>query len=282
MISVLCGPFPESSLIPEKWALFASYPFLRFQSVVHWVAYPAAYPRNHAMEREQDKRTLKMPNKVKLTSEFVAKPPPLEPARDRTIFWATKTSCFGLQVTKSDHRSFVVQYRAGWESRRKNFKVEIGLEQARKKAMAILGDAAKGHDPLGDERAAKKLPKTTLKSVVESWLKREGGELRTVEDRRTAFEQMVYRELGSRQISEIDRDHINDLLDDIEDEHSARTATLVLAYVRKVFNWYAIRKKDFVSPIVRGMARGKTTKRKRILNDDEIRAVWTTADRLGT
>jgi integrase len=50
----------------------------------------------------------------------------------------------------------------------------------------------------------------------------------------------------------------------------------VLAYFRKACTWYAIRDEQFDVPIVRGMARSspKARARKRILDDDEIRALW--------
>jgi integrase len=57
-------------------------------------------------------------------------------------------------------------------------------------------------------------------------------------------------------------------------------ADRVLAYIRKIMNWHATRSDDFRSPIVRGMARTKPKERKRtrILDDDELRAVWRAAE----
>jgi integrase len=43
-------------------------------------------------------------------------------------------------------------------------------------------------------------------------------------------------------------------------------------------NWHATRTDDFRSPIVRGMGRGVTTKRDRVLTDDEVRAFWRAAE----
>jgi integrase len=70
------------------------------------------------------------------------------------------------------------------------------------------------------------------------------------------------------------------LLDRIEDENGPVMADRTLAYVRKVMNWHASRSDEFRSPIVRGMARtsGKERARARILNDDELRAIWTAAE----
>ena len=55
-----------------------------------------------------------------------------------------------------------------------------------------------------------------------------------------------------------------------------------LAMVRRVFNWHATRSDEFKSPLVRGMGRIKSAERvrSRILNDDELRAVWKAAETL--
>src|SRR5207249_2641137 len=57
-------------------------------------------------------------------------------------------------------------------------------------------------------------------------------------------------------------------------------ADQTLAVIRKIMNWWAARSDDFRSPIVRGMARTrpKERARERILTDDELRAVWRTAE----
>jgi integrase len=77
---------------------------------------------------------------------------------------------------------------------------------------------------------------------------------------------------------------VSALLDKIEDKHGARQADMVLAIVRKITHWYQARNDDYVSPVVRGMARTKPADRKgkRILDDDEIRAMWNAADDCGT
>jgi integrase len=53
-------------------------------------------------------------------------------------------------------------------------------------------------------------------------------------------------------------------------------ATQTLAIIRKVMNWHAMRSDDFLSPIVRGMARTQRSEqaRERILTDDELRKIW--------
>jgi integrase len=237
----------------------------------------------------------------KLTPTFVktAKPPE---KGDRTVYWDTAMPSFGLMVTESGTRSFVYQYRnTRQESRRKTWAARLDgsstgltLDQARKEARKLAGDVERGKDPVAEHRKAKLIATTTLKAICEEYLTREGGmtrdnggkptfngKLRSAEQRLKIFERLVYPEkISGQQIDEIKRSEIVKLLDKVEDERGPRMAHVVLAYLSKVFNWYASRNDDFRSPIVRGMGRVKPRERagKRVLTDEELRDVWTALD----
>jgi hypothetical protein len=58
----------------------------------------------------------------------------------------------------------------------------------------------------------------------------------------------------------------------------ALTASAVLAQISKLCNWHAARTKQFTSPIVKGMGRGKPKTRSRVLGDDELRVLWPLLD----
>jgi integrase len=87
--------------------------------------------------------------------------------------------------------------------------------------------------------------------------------------------------LGAKTIGEIKRGDIVRLLDRIADERGEVMADRALAYLRKVLNWHAVRCEDYTSPIVKGMTRANGHQRERILNDDELRAVWRAAGAAG-
>jgi integrase len=235
--------------------------------------------------------------RVNLTQKFVedAKAQDKDIARSgRSIFWDEALPGFGLVVTAAGHRSYLVKYRAGADGqpRKMTVKATLKLADARKEAKAIMGRVAKGNDPLTERRearvSARRAGLDTVQAVCESYLAREGGmrraadgsvtfeggNIRTAEDRHRVFERLVYPRLGKRPILEITRSDISGLLDAIEDGNGAPMASHTLAYLRRVFNWWATRVDGFSPPIVRGMARGVPGKRSRILSEDEVRAFW--------
>jgi integrase len=217
--------------------------------------------------------------RTKLTPTFIAKAT-AEGGAERTVYWDADLPGFGLMVTKVGHRSFVYQYRAAGRSRRMTFPVNLGLDKARKEAKKALGAVAASRDPLQEKRRASAEAENTLQSICEEYLRREGKRLRTRHHIETALKRLVYPKFGARQIDSILRSEIVRLLDKIEDENGPVMADRVLAYVRKVMNWHASRSDTFRSPIVRGMARTKPKEqaRERVLNDDELRAVWKAAE----
>lgn len=218
--------------------------------------------------------------RVKLTPGFVQRAPLPESPKDREIHWDTTRPGFGLMVTAAGEQRYVVQYRVGHRSRRMHLKQGLTLKAARTEAKKLIGDVARGLDPLGERQKTAGRAGDTLQAIAQEYLRREGPKLRSAAFRGAILERLVYPKLGSRQIGEIRKSDIVRLLDGIEDKIGAPTAHLVLAFVGKIMAWHAGRSDDFKSPIVRGMGRinQKERARSRILSDDELRAVWRAAE----
>ncbi|HZV04170.1 MAG TPA: integrase arm-type DNA-binding domain-containing protein [Gemmataceae bacterium] len=217
--------------------------------------------------------------RAKLTPAFVTKAS-AAPGADRTVYWDEAQPGFGLMVTANGHRSYVVDYRADGRKRRMHLKAGLTLTAARKEARIIIGAVAKGGDPLGRRRKAKRAESETLRAVVNEYLVQEGSRLRTIKERKAVLERLVLPKLGTRPIGDITRRDIVRLLDKIAGESGAPMADHTLAYLRRVMTWHASRSDDFRSPIVRGMARtrGSQRRRQRILSDAELKTVWRAAE----
>jgi integrase len=129
-------------------------------------------------------------------------------------------------------------------------------------------------------------PPESFEAVAAEWLKRhvEAKGLRSQHEIERHLERMKGYWNG-RDFARIRRGDIAKALDVIEDKHGVRQADYALQVFRGMANWYATRHENYTSPVVKGMARRspKEAARKRILTDDEIRALWgaTDADTFG-
>jgi integrase len=217
--------------------------------------------------------------KRKLTSAFV-KSAAADTGAERTVFWDSTLPSFGLMVTSGGHRSYIAQYRHKGRSRRYTIgaAAKLDLDKARRSARAILGKVADGEDPADEKRKAAESDRNSFKAVAERYLARDGSKLRTADRRGATLERLIFPKLGAKQIDDISRLDIVHLLDGIEDERGPAMANQVLAIIRKIMNWHAIRGESFRTPIVPGMARQQQGERTRILSDEELQRAWTTAE----
>jgi integrase len=228
----------------------------------------------------------------KLTPSFIKRAAHVDdaakPGTDRTIYWDEKLQGFGLMVTTGGHKSYVVQYRANGVSRRFTIKSTVPLKAAMKQAKAVIGQVAKGGDPVAEKREAEAAARAaisgTLEAVAKEYLKRDGAKLRSKGERERILKKYLYPTLGARPMDSIKRSEIIKLLDRIADDHGPVMADHALAMLRRVMSWHAVRDDDFKSPIIKGMARTsiKERARSRTLDDDELRAIWRTAEALAT
>ena len=154
---------------------------------------------------------------------------------------------------------------------------ELGVKAARAAAFSFDPKAANAAAAAG-----------SFKAVAEDWVKRyvvKKG-LRSKDEIERILGKYIYPAWAGRPFFEIRRGDVNALLDKLEDEHGAPQTDRVLAALRSIMNWFATRDENYSSPIVKGMKRdtrdASERTRDRILDDDEIRAVWNAADELGT
>jgi integrase len=187
-------------------------------------------------------------------------------------------------VQPSGRKRFALRYRFGGKPDKLTLPLGISLAAARKLAAEAMYEVSQGRDPKAEGKArvekAERAKADTLRSIAEAYLARDGKKLRSIDERKRIFERLIFPVLGGgRPIGDIRRKDVVRMLDYIEDKHGARMADYTLACLRRLFNWHAVRDDEFISPIVRGMARqnAKEHERSRTLDDDELRRVWTAA-----
>ncbi len=161
---------------------------------------------------------------------------------------------------------------------------EITPLEARKRATRARARVETGIDPQRErdiERAVSRSAK--VNEMLDEFLVKyvEARQLRTAKYINWCFRKYVRPCLGNMAVRELRRGDIVKMLDNISENHGPVISDRVLAHFRKACTWYAIRDEQFIVPIVRGMARSspRARARRRILYDNEIRALWNlTAD----
>lgn len=152
----------------------------------------------------------------------------------------------------------------------------LSIDQAREDAKEAIKRIRAGLPAMVERVKAE-----TVSDVADRFLKRhvEKQKLRSQPEIKRLIEKHLKPALGKREFVGIRRSDVAELLDKIEDNHGPREADYLLAVMRKMMNWFAERRDDYVPPLARGMRRTdpKRRKRDRILQDNELKAVWAAA-----
>jgi integrase len=126
---------------------------------------------------------------------------------------------------------------------------------------------------------------TTFGEIAAQWLKRYvvPNKLRSDYEIKRILAVYVLPRFQDVPMQAIRRGDVTALLDDVEDEHGARQSDAALGVVRQIMHWHAGRHDDYIVPIIRNMRRTSTAARARtrILDDDELKALWQATAELG-
>jgi integrase len=214
-------------------------------------------------------------------TEASAKKLPLPPQGEQLDYFEKlrKGRTLVLRISYGGTKAWRVGYYINGKAQAKTLGryPEMGVKAAR--------DTAYDFDP---NAAFAAVQAGSLREVAEKWIKHyvERKGLRSQDEIERILSYYVYPAWERKPFFEIRRGDVNELLDRLEDKHGASQADGVLAVLRSVMNWFATRDENYVSPIVKGMRRDQRPvserARDRILDDDEIRAVWKACAENGT
>jgi integrase len=154
----------------------------------------------------------------------------------------------------------------------------LTIEEARAKARGMLNRVRAGLPAIEAKGE-------TFATVIDDWRKRyvEHKKLRSGPKMLSLLSRHVSPELQSRVFTEIGRDDVSALLDKVQDASGPATADKLLTGLGSIMSWYATKHRSYVPPLVKGMRRTNEDEkeRDRVLNDDELRAVWKVAEANG-
>jgi integrase len=239
-----------------------------------------------------------MSDKAKLSEETIKNLP--MPAKGNKVFYFAGDKLqgtvaprgFGVRVTAGDNRSFILNYRIRGREHRYTIGAwpDWSALKAVREARALRQRVDRGENPLDDREPEVK--GKTVGDVLDDFMARyarakgkDGREkLRGADAIESAFNRLVKPRVGRIGIYELNRRHVAEMLDKIEDASGPVMADRTRAYFRKALGWYAERDDKFNlnAAIVRVEPRSAGTARTRTLSDDEIRVLWPVLGESGT
>jgi integrase len=154
----------------------------------------------------------------------------------------------------------------------------ISIDQARELARGAIRRIKAG-------KPTSEPGKPTVSAIAEEWLERyvRGNKLRTAREKGRIISRYIVPRIGDRVFADVRRKDIAELLDRIEDESGKPMADGVLKTFRTISRWVQQRDESYSPPLTTGMSRVPKGegRRKRILADDEIRAIWNARGQYG-
>lgn len=177
--------------------------------------------------------------------------------------------CPGLSVRVSPNgKTYSVKFRFGLKQKRMKLGVHprISLATAREKAIGILRQVDEGTDPTKRRRN----PDTKVEAICREFVRLHARQNKCWRETERILERELVSTFGQRDIRDIKRWDVLELMDAAIARGSTYQANRILSSVRTLVNWCTSRGILEVSPIAGVKAPTKEQSRDRVLDDDEI------------
>lgn len=208
----------------------------------------------------------------------------------RGVLWDSELKGFGLRVTSTGVRTYVLRYQHGGRSGAQR-QVTIGqhgspwtADQARKRAAELLLQIRTGADPAAERvtRDGKSEEKTVVAPafnyLADRWFARhvKGLGLRSQKDIEGVLRRDLKPALGLLPIDRIDKRAVADALEGIGDRSQA-AANKAHKWLRQMFNWLVEKGEIERSPMEKVKRPYPEHRRSRVLSLLEVVVVWIAA-----
>ena len=219
----------------------------------------------------------------------------LKPEPNRRVeIWDAQLPGFGLRVSPTGTKSFILLYRIHGRPRRMTLGryPQLSLADARVQAREALNIVDSGADPQADLRAkvepgelapskAEGRARHRIDSVVAEFVQRHclrHNRASTAHETERVLRAHLVSVWPTRDIREIGKSDILRLLDDLVDAGKPSAANHAFAAIRKFFNWCVERGLLDISPCLGIKMPTRATPRSRVLEDGELARVWNGSD----
>ncbi|WP_417264555.1 tyrosine-type recombinase/integrase [Celeribacter sp.] len=195
-----------------------------------------------------------------------------------------------LVIQASGAKSWALRYRFAGKPKKLTLGKWplMGVADARAAASEAIDEVELGRDPSAAKKATKaaKLEaqlseRDKVKTLLTQYAKRHLSSLKSGDTVKRELDRFVGEAWGGRDIHEIQKRDVIDLLDEIADSGRVVTANRVRAYLNKFLNWCVERDILSSSPATGVKPVAKEKSRERVLSDDEVRWFWRACDDLG-
>lgn len=205
----------------------------------------------------------------------------LPKGKTETIIFDNDVPGFGLRIRRGGARTWVYQFKLGVQQRRITLgsATALSLAQVRKTASELHAKVRLGRDPAGEKAEGRVRAGETMAAALQSYLTLQRTRLKPLSV------VQVERHLGKHakplhglQLGKIGRREVAARLAAITARSGPVESNRVRASLSAFFAW-AIREGLIDANPVVGTGRHEEKSRERVLNDDELKAIWTaTAD----
>ncbi|MGZ5838965.1 MAG: tyrosine-type recombinase/integrase [Croceibacterium sp.] len=198
------------------------------------------------------------------------------------IFFDDDLPGFGYRLRLSAggkvRKSWIVQYRRAGISRRLLLGAGevLSAEQARQAARKALAKVALGEDPQADRRERRAKDRVDLKSMMDEYLlaKQTHVRARTFVEMRRYLTGGYFKPLHTMPIDAVTRKDVAAQLVRITREHSSISAARARTALSAFYVWAMQMGLTESNPIIGTLKPQDTRPRERVLNDQELAAIW--------
>ena len=221
--------------------------------------------------------------RAKLTKSVIDDLP--TPAKE-VVYWDTACPGFGVKVTPTGRKVFVVLYRTGGAgSRLQKYTIgpygRVTLHQARVSAQKVFAARLEGRDLAAEKRAARKrMTVDRVEDLLEAYIAQHVSQNRSAR----GTSQMLRRELASwssRSIHEICKRDVIEVIAAVEQRGASVAANKTLKAIKTFLRWCVGRAVLDHSPAEGIPLPTKEVPRDRVLTDDELARVVIAARNIG-